>query len=134
MIQLVFLNCPNLKRIPACPQVLDNHKRLCLISGEIIRMTPLMTLLFEAADLEQASPSTVSRCGMIYMESKQLGWRTLKDSYIQSLPETVSEEQKEILEEFLEWLVPACFVFLRRPETQTFIGTSQLHQFQVKNT
>ena len=47
--------------------VLDDSKMLCLSNGQRIKLPSNFCMLFEVENLDQASPATVSRCGMIYM-------------------------------------------------------------------
>ena len=76
------------------------------MSGEIIQMSNKMNLIFEPADLEQASPATVSRCGMVYLEPHMMGWRPSVESYMMyHLPDKLKKEQKELVQDLFDWLV-----------------------------
>ena len=54
--------------------VMDDNKLLTLPNGERIRLEDHCKLIFEVADLQYASPATVSRCGMVYVDPKNLGY------------------------------------------------------------
>lgn len=94
--------------------MLDDNKKLCLNSGEIISMQGLMNMIFEVQDLAVASPATVSRCGMVYMQSQLLGWRPVMLSWLATLPEAVTLEQRTELVALFDWILPPMLRFAQK--------------------
>ena len=45
---------------------------LCLPDGKRIKLPYFFSMMFEVENLEEASPATVSRCGMIYLDPESL--------------------------------------------------------------
>ena len=90
--------------------VLDDNKKLCLNSGEIIQMSNNMSMIFEPADLAVASPATVSRCGMVYMQPLEMGWSPLVWAWKNNLPAffTRDEKNKEIYIPAIDELIQVC--------------------------
>ena len=70
--------------------VLDDNKKLCLLHGEVILMNDGMGMIFETDDLAQASPATVSRCGMVYLEEKMVHVRSHLKSWLGALKRRLS--------------------------------------------
>ena len=63
--------------------VMDDNKILTLANNDRIPMLrPNVTLQMEVEDLRNASPATVSRAGVIFISSNDLGWRPLAQGYL----------------------------------------------------
>lgn len=96
--------------------VLDDNKVLCLANGERIKLPNTISMLFEVADLAVASPATVSRCGMVFLELVHVGWRSHIDTWkvtvgkdiLVDATDFVIETAKTHIETFLEFVKEKC--------------------------
>lgn len=61
-------------------------------------------LYFQVSDLRYASPATVSRCGMVYVDPKNLGYEPYWTKWVSA--RVNKQEQKELMK-FYEKYVPA---------------------------
>ena len=92
--------------------VMDDNKTLTLINGDRISMSASMSLLFEVRDLAVASPATVSRAGMIYLDVDNLGWGPFVTSWVQA--KTENEESRTLLLSLFDKYCVPTFEFKRR--------------------
>ncbi|XP_076603478.1 dynein axonemal heavy chain 1 [Chaetodon auriga] len=84
--------------------VLDDNKKLCLSSGEIMKLTDVMTMMFEVQDLAVASPATVSRCGMVYLEPSILGLVPFTECWLKRVPKALKPYTEQLDSLFARFL------------------------------
>ncbi|XP_072908128.1 dynein axonemal heavy chain 10 [Hemitrygon akajei] len=82
--------------------VMDDNKLLTLANGERIRLQAHCAMLFEVGDLQYASPATVSRCGMVYVDPKNLRYRPYWDKWINE--RTSKQEQTDLSKLFNKYV------------------------------
>ncbi|KAL8598268.1 hypothetical protein ACOMHN_035218 [Nucella lapillus] len=106
--------------------VLDDSKVLCLASGERISLSPSMRLLFEVDNLSRASPATISRCAMVYMDPVDLGWRPFVKTWLSRLPREIPNSAKSHLQALFFHAVDKGLRFLEHHARFLFLPVPQL--------
>ncbi|XP_071977799.1 dynein axonemal heavy chain 11-like isoform X1 [Engystomops pustulosus] len=90
--------------------VMDDNKVLTLASNERISLTPSMRLLFEISHLRAATPATVSRAGILYVNTQDLGWSPYVTSWIETRQ---AQSEKANLTILFDKYVPYCLEQVR---------------------
>ena len=85
-------------------------KVLTLASNERIPLNPTMRLLFEISNLKTATPATVSRAGILFLNPADLGWNPILTSWIDTR-EVHSERANMMI--LVEKYIPPCLEALR---------------------
>ena len=70
--------------------VMDDNKLLTLPNGERIRLQQHCSLICEVADLQYASPATVSRCGMVWVDTNTVRPRSYFESWLTKRHQLIS--------------------------------------------
>uniref|UniRef100_A0A3P8VUV8 Dynein heavy chain hydrolytic ATP-binding dynein motor region domain-containing protein n=1 Tax=Cynoglossus semilaevis TaxID=244447 RepID=A0A3P8VUV8_CYNSE len=101
--------------------VMDDNKLLTLANGERIRLQNHCALLFEVGDLQFASPATVSRCGMVFVDPKNLRYAPYLQKWLSSRSKKVWQHNYSLHITALLYLNNHCepFGFSRKEKFST---------------
>lgn len=110
--------------------LLDDNKKLSLLTGESIEMQGDMNVIMEAEDLKNCSPATISRCGIICIDSSMIQIKSLLNQFCNNLP-AILKDQAQKFDQMVNYFFPEIIQnFLGDPHQMIYPVTGK---FAIQN-
>ena len=108
--------------------VMDDNKVLTLVSNERIPLTDPMRMIFEINSLKNATPATVSRAGILYLNEQDIGHQPFIDSWI---ADRSDDFEKSLLPSLFNDIVPKALDIIADKSLETLSPTSTISMIQT---
>ena len=105
--------------------MLDSSKKLCLFTGEIVALGDRQSIIFECDSLCNASPSMITRCGLMTVSE-------CHDFYLHLIKTWATKrhlriEHTEALVKLAKWILPPLFDYLNNANISFIHRCPKLH-------
>lgn len=98
--------------------VMDDNKVLTLVSNERIPLTDAMRMVFEIHTLRNATPATVSRAGILYINDTDIGYQPYVDSWLST---RTAEIEKSSLPDLFDRYLGKMIEFMNGSKIDTIV-------------
>ncbi|CAN0161161.1 unnamed protein product [Scytosiphon promiscuus] len=91
--------------------VMDDNKVLTLVSNERVPLSDAMRMVFEINSLKNATPATVSRAGILFINETDIGWKPFVESWAATREDA---NERQVLPSLFEKYVEATRTIVRK--------------------
>eukprot|EP00903_Cladosiphon_okamuranus_P006208 g6103.t2 len=91
--------------------VMDDNKVLTLVSNERVPLSDAMRMVFEINSLKNATPATVSRAGILFINETDIGWKPFVESWAATREDA---NERQVLPSLFEKYVEATRTVVRK--------------------
>jgi len=114
--------------IESMNSVMDDNKILTLVSNERIPLSDSMRMIFEVHTLKNATPATVSRAGILYINEMDVGYGPFVETWVQSRAESM---ERDSLQTLFDKYIPMMIDLITSMKIETVAPTITINLVQT---